>query len=154
MWTEHWYSVSWVLHRSGYHMYLRCPPFLNGSTVFMLKLKRHKSWGRISCIIHLCLKEDLVNDDWSILIVFIWSLRRDDCNIHFITTHFCSNMSIDRIESMALFNTLYLTHWAAWEDLLLTWKHKYYLPTWLILFFVNSTGARGKLVINGVKRGY
>ena len=68
--------------------------------------------------IHLFSKEDLVNDDWSIPIVFIWYSRRDDRNIHFITTHFCSNFLIDRIESMDLFNTLYLTHWAAWGDLL------------------------------------
>ena len=40
--------------------------------------------------IHMCSKEDLVNDYWSILIVFIWYSRRDDCNIHFITTIFCS----------------------------------------------------------------
>ena len=42
--------------------------------------------------IHLCSKEDLVNDDCSILIVFICSSRRDDCNIHFITTHLSNNV--------------------------------------------------------------
>ena len=31
-------------------------------------------------------------------------------NIHFIATHCCSNVLIDRMESMALFNTLDLTH--------------------------------------------
>ena len=47
-----------------------------------------------------------------------------------------------------------MTHWAAWGDLLLTWKHKYYLPSGgKCVVFVNSTGARGKVVINGVKRG-
>ena len=62
-------------------------------------------------------------------------------------------MSIDRMESMALFNTLDLTHWAGWGDLLLTRKHKYYLPTrGNYVVFVNSIGARGKVVINGVKR--
>ena len=40
-------------------------------------------------------------------------------------------MSIYRIESMTLFNTLDLTHWAAWGDLLSTWKHKYSLPVGL-----------------------
>ena len=30
---------------------------------------------------------------------------------------------------MDLFNTLDLTHWAPWGDLLLAWKHKYPLPT-------------------------
>ena len=63
-------------------------------------------------------------------------------------------MSIDGMESMALFDTLDLTHWAARGDLLLSWKHKYYLPTGgNYVVFVNSTGARGKLVINGVKQG-
>ena len=104
--------------------------------------------------IHLCSKEDLVNYDWSIPIVFIWSSRRDDCNINFITTHCCSNFPIDRMESMALFNTLDLTHWAAWGDLLSTWKHKYYLPSGgECVVFGNSTGERVKVVINGVKRG-
>ena len=55
---------------------------------------------------------------------------------------------------MALFNTLYLTHWSAWGYLLLTWKHKYYLPTGgNSIFLGKSTGARGKVVINGVKLG-
>ena len=102
--------------------------------------------------IHLCSKEDLVNDDCSIPIVFIWSSRRDDCNIHLITTHCCSNVSIYRTESMALFNTLDLTHWAAWGDFLSTRKHKYSLPSGgKCVVFGNSTGKRGKLVINGVK---
>ena len=37
---------------------------------------------------------------------------------------------------------------------MLTWKHKYYLPTGgNSVAFVNSTGAIGKVVINGVKLG-
>ena len=104
--------------------------------------------------IHLCSKEDLVNDDWSIPIVFIWSSRRDDCSIHLITTHCCSNVSIDSMESMALFNNLDLTHWAAQGDLLFIWKHKYSSPTGgNYVVFVNSTGGIGKEVINGVKKG-
>ena len=104
--------------------------------------------------IHLCSKKDLVNGDWSISIVFIWSSRRDNCNMRFITTHFCSNVLIDRTESMALFNTLDLTHWSEWGDLLLTWKHKYSLPSGgNCVVFGDSTGARGKLLINGVKQG-
>ena len=47
---------------------------------------------------HLCSKEDLGHNDWSIPIVFIQSSRRDDFNMHLITTHYCSNVSIDRIE--------------------------------------------------------
>ena len=72
----------------------------------------------------------------------------------FITTHCCSNVLIDRIEFMNLFNTLDLTHLAAWGDLLSTWKHKYSLPSGgKCKVFGNSTVKRGKLVINGVKRG-
>ena len=56
--------------------------------------------------------------------------------------------------SMSLFNTLDLTHWAAWGDFLLTWKHKYYLPTGgNCVVFGDSTGTRGKVLINGVKPG-
>ena len=55
---------------------------------------------------------------------------------------------------MALFNTLDLTHWAEWGDFLSTWKHKYTLPTGgNCVVFGNSTDARGKVVINCVKRG-
>ena len=37
---------------------------------------------------------------------------------------------------------------------MLTWKHKYSLPTGgNSVVFGNSTGARGKVVINGVKLG-
>ena len=63
-------------------------------------------------------------------------------------------MPIYRMESMALFNILDLTHWAAWGDFLLTWKHKYSLPTGgNSVVFGNSAGAIGKLLINGVKQG-
>ena len=37
---------------------------------------------------------------------------------------------------------------------MLTWKHKYYLPTGgNSVVFGNSTGASGKVLINGVKQG-
>ena len=55
---------------------------------------------------------------------------------------------------MTLFNTLDLTHWESWGDLLSTWKHKYSLPSGgKCDIFGNSAGARGKLLINGVKQG-
>ena len=55
---------------------------------------------------------------------------------------------------MALFNIRELIHWAAWGDLLSTWKHKYYLLTGgNCVVFDNSKGERGKVVINGFKRG-
>ena len=58
------------------------------------------------------------------------------------------------MESVALFDNLDLKHWAAWGDLLFIWKHKYSSPTGgNSVVFVNSTGARGKVVINGVKQG-
>ena len=83
----------------------------------------------------LCLKEDQVHNDCPIPIVFIWSSRRDDCNIHLITTQCCSNVSIDRIELLALFSIHDLTHWAAWGDLLFIWKHKYSLPAGGVFLF-------------------
>ena len=55
---------------------------------------------------------------------------------------------------MALFNIRDLTHWSAWGYLLSTWKQKYSLPTGgNYVVFSNLTGGRGKVVINGVKRG-
>ena len=53
---------------------------------------------------------------------------------------------------MALLSIRDFTYWAAWEDLPLIWKHKYYLPSG-VLFFVlcNSTGAIDSAVFNGVK---
>ena len=63
-------------------------------------------------------------------------------------------MSIDRIESMALFGICDLTHWATWGDLLFIWKQKYYLPAGGNCFVLcNSTGGIGSEVINGYKRG-
>ena len=104
--------------------------------------------------VHICSKEELVNDDWSIPIVFIWYSIRDDRNIHFITKNCCGNVLIDRMESTTLFNTLDLTHWVTWGYLLSTCKHKYSLPSGgKCVVFGNSTGKRGKVVINGVKRG-
>ena len=56
---------------------------------------------------------------------------------------------------MTLFNTIDLTHWASCGDLLSTWKHKYYLPSGgKCVVFGKSTGKRGKLVMNGVKRQF
>ena len=55
---------------------------------------------------------------------------------------------------MTFLNTLDLTHWSAWGDLLSTWKHKYSLLSGgKCVIFGNSTGKRGKVMINGVKRG-
>ena len=63
-------------------------------------------------------------------------------------------MLIDSMESITLFNTLDLKHWAAWGDFLSIWKHKYSLPSGgNCVVFGNSKGKRGKVVINGVKRG-
>ena len=58
------------------------------------------------------------------------------------------------MESMTFFNTLDLRHWAAWGDLLSTWKHKYSLPSGgKCVVFSTSIGKIGKVVINGVKLG-
>ena len=55
---------------------------------------------------------------------------------------------------MDLFSIRDLTHWAAWVDLLLIWKHKYSLPEGGNCFVLcNSTGATGSVVFNGVKWG-
>ena len=46
-----------------------------------------------------------------------------------------------------------LTHWEAWEDFLLIWKHTYYLPTGgNCCDLCNSTGAIGSVVFNGFKQ--
>ena len=104
---------------------------------------------------YLCSKEDLVHNDWSIPIVFIWYSRHGDCNIHVITTHCCSNVSIDRIEPMALLIILDLTHCAAWGYLRLIWKHKYPLPAGSNYFVLcKSTGAIVSVVSNSVKQVY
>ena len=58
------------------------------------------------------------------------------------------------MESIDLFNTLDLTHWTAWGDFMLTWKYKYSLPTGgNYVVFGSTSGARGTVVINGVKQG-
>ena len=54
---------------------------------------------------------------------------------------------------MALLVIRDLTHWAAWEDLPLIYKHKYYLPdggNCFVLFY--SIGSIGSEMFNGVKR--
>ena len=61
-------------------------------------------------------------------------------------------MSMDRIESIASFSICDLAQWAAWVDLLLICKHKYYLPAGGNYFvFCNPTGTLGSVVFNGVK---
>ena len=54
---------------------------------------------------------------------------------------------------MALFSIRDFTHWAAWRDLLLIWKHKYYLLAGGNLNVVcNSTGAIVGVLFNGIKQ--
>ena len=57
------------------------------------------------------------------------SFSGGDCNIHLSTTHYCSNVSIERTESITLVITLDLIHLVAWSDLPFFVKHIYYLPT-------------------------
>ena len=78
---------------------------------------------------HLCSKISLFLNDWSIPIVFMWSLIRGYCNIPLRTTHFCSNVSTKRKKSITLVIILDLIHLAVWEYLPSIWKHIYYLPT-------------------------
>ena len=54
---------------------------------------------------------------------------QNDCKIHLITTNCCSNVSIDRKESINLVIILDLIHLAAWAVLPSFWKHIYSLPT-------------------------
>ena len=69
-----------------------------------------------------------------------------------IKTNFCLYVSINRIESIALFIIRYLIHWAARDDLPSIQKHKYYLPAGCNYFVVcNSTGVIGCVAFNGVK---
>ena len=101
---------------------------------------------------HLCLKESLLLNDWSIPIVFILSSRRGDCNIPLITTHCFLYVSIERIESMALFIIRDLTYWAVYDDFLFIWKHKYSLPAGGNFYVVcNSIGAIEIVTSNRVK---
>ena len=63
-------------------------------------------------------------------------------------------MSIDRIQSMALFSIYDLTHYLEWGDLMLILKNKYSLPDKGNCFVLcNSTGAICSALFNGVKRG-
>ena len=89
----------------------------------------------------------LVNTNSLHMILKTWWLQH-------ATKHCFSNALIERMKSKTLFNTFDLTHWAAWGDLLSTWKHKYFLPIGgKCVVFGNSTDKRGKVVINGVKVG-
>ena len=79
-------------------------------------------------------------NDWSIPMVFTWYLRRGDCNIPLRTTHCCSNISIEKTESINLAIILDLIYLEAWAVLPSFWKHIYYLPAWgniLVLFKFN-----------------
>ena len=57
------------------------------------------------------------------------SFSHGDCNINFSRTHCCSNVSIERTESITLVIILDLIHLAAWSDLPSIIKHIYSLPT-------------------------
>ena len=67
--------------------------------------------------------------DWSITMVCTLSFSRVYCNIPLSTTCCCSNVSIERTESITLFIILDLIYLAAWSDLSSFIKHEYYLPT-------------------------
>ena len=100
----------------------------------------------------LCSAEGLFLNYCSMRIVFIWSSIRGDCKIASITTHCCSNISTEGINSMDLFIILDLTHWAAWEYLPLIWKHKSYLPLWGNSFVVcNLTYAIVSVAFDRIK---
>ena len=71
---------------------------------------------------HMCVKRALFLNDWSILIFFPRFLGRGDCNTHLSTTHFCSNVSTKRTQSINLVIILDLTHLAAWADLPSIWN--------------------------------
>ena len=58
----------------------------------------------------------------------MWSLRRRDFNIPLSTTHCCSNVSMERIESMNLVVITDSIHLADWEYLPFIWKQKYHFP--------------------------
>ena len=78
---------------------------------------------------YLCSYIVLLLKDGSIPMVCTWSFSRGDCNITLSTTHGCSNVSIEIIESINLVIILDLIHLASWSDLLSFIKHIYYLPT-------------------------
>ena len=58
-----------------------------------------------------------------------YQLSVRDFNIPLITTHCCSNVSIEITESIILVIIPYLIHLVAWLDLTSFIKHVYSLPT-------------------------
>ena len=78
---------------------------------------------------HPCSKISLLLNYWSIPIVFIWSLRRGDCDIPLSTIHCFSSVSIKISQPINLVIILDLTHLYAWEYLPSICKHIYVLPT-------------------------
>ena len=78
---------------------------------------------------HLCSYISLLLKDWWMPMVCTWYFSRSYCNIPFSTTHCCSNVYIDRTESITLVIILDLIHLAAWSDLPSFRKHIYFLPT-------------------------
>ena len=78
---------------------------------------------------HLCSYIALLLKDWSIPMVSTLYFSHGDCNIHLIPTYFCSDVSVERTESITLVIILDLIHLTAWSDLPSFIKHIYYLPT-------------------------
>ena len=76
---------------------------------------------------HLCSYIAFFLKDWSTTMVCTWYFNRGNCNIPLSTTHCCSNVSIERTESITLVIILYLIHLEAWAVLPYFWKHIYYL---------------------------
>ena len=66
---------------------------------------------------YLCSYIELFLKDRWIPIVCKWYFSRSDFNIPLSTTHCCSNVSIERTESITLVIVLDLIHLAAWSDL-------------------------------------
>ena len=102
---------------------------------------------------HLCSKEDMLHNYWSIPIVFIWSSRRGDCNIPLITTHCffrCINR-YDRINGLIHYPWFYTLVSMRISTVNLKTQIFFTRRGW---FFVvcNSTGAIGSVVFNGLKR--
>ena len=59
-----------------------------------------------------------------------------------------------RVKLLADDYILDLTHWLAWGDLMLIWKHKYSLPSrGNLVVLCNSTSTIVSVVFNGVKLG-
>ena len=78
---------------------------------------------------YLCSKISFLLNDWSIPIVFTCYLWRVYSNIPLSTTHCCSNVLIQKTESITLVIILDLIHLAAWAVLPSLWKHIDYLFT-------------------------